>query len=72
MFTEEEKDMIVTALHMRRNFIQTSTVNLGSNDLVHLNVDTIKSLGAEIKVLSDPQMALCLKTTELIDKILRA
>ena len=70
MFTKEEKEMICTSLSMRRNFIQTNTVHLGSNDLVNLSVDNIKSLGADIKVLSDSQMALCLKTTKLIDKIL--
>ena len=69
MLTAEEREMIITALQMRRNFIQTGTVTLSSKDLTNLSVENIKSLGAEIKVLTDSQMEICLKTTKLIDKL---
>ena len=71
MLTAYEKEMIIVALNMRKNYIQTGSVSLGPQDIANVTPEVAKrEFGAELKILSDEQMRLCLATGGLIDKIL--
>jgi len=67
-FTREEKDMIIIGLQMRRNLIQTDNCMLSAHDVERMG----KATDDKIKVLSVEQMQLCVKTEELIGRILNA
>lgn len=60
----EEREMIVVALGMRRNWIETGDVVLSAKD-----VEARKFSDHEIKALSTDQMRLIIRTEELIAKL---
>jgi len=70
MFTKEERDMMITGLQMRRNYIQTGTRLLSLADLANLSTKVIEQMGGKIQALDDDQMQLCLDTNKLIDKLI--
>ncbi len=59
---EEEKEMIIIGLNMRRNYIETGDVNYSAS-----NVEVVK--GLKINPLNVDQMRLIIKTEELINKL---
>ena len=70
--SKEEREMIIIALQMRRNYVQTGTVNLSLSDLETMGEDTFKQCGGKIKGLSLDQMQLCINTEALLTKIINA
>lgn len=72
MLSKEEKEMIIVALNMRLNYIQTGSVNLSPHDVSKIGHDAARcEYGAEIKPLTTEQMRLCVKTEDLTNKIMR-
>ena len=63
VLTREEKNMIVTGLQMRRNYIETGDVNLSALQASRLGKGNINALSSD-------QMRLLVKTEELITKVL--
>ena len=70
MFTKDERDMMITGLMMRKNYIQTGCVNLSPQDVKNMGPEAAKQQGAKIKALVDSQMELCLATGKLITKLI--
>jgi hypothetical protein len=71
MLNSEEKEIIVTALNMRLNYVQTGSVSLSPHDVQAVGADYAKQdYGAEIKPLTVEQMELIVATDRLIKKIL--
>lgn len=69
MFTKKEREMIIIALQMRRNFIQTGTVYLTPQDVENMGSISAKETGAKVHELCDSQMELCADTETLITKL---
>jgi len=61
---ETQTEMIITALHMRANYIETGNVSLSRNDAIKA------SKHACIKMISDDQSRLVLKLRGLAKKLL--
>jgi len=59
----DEHEMIITALNMRRNYIETGNVTTSAQD-------ASKFKDIKVNALTTEQMRLIIKTEELIDKIL--
>ena len=75
---DKEKEMIATALNIRRNYIETGTVSMSAKDVQgisevrHLRDDGYTLLGekkAEVKALSTQQMQLIIDMENLIKRI---
>jgi hypothetical protein len=69
MLTKEEKDMIIMGLQMRRNYVETDTVNLSGRDRGDMGEEAFKACGGKIKSLVMEQMQLIIDTDNLINKI---
>ena len=64
--TRQEIEDIVTALNMRRNFIETGTVTMSANDAVAAKKHTL------IKALEPAQKEAIRRMETLVDRFLRA
>lgn len=60
--SQEEKTMIITALNMRKCYIETGDVVVSANDVAN-------GFPAKVNPLSVDQMKLLIKTDELITKL---
>ena len=63
VLTAEERDMIVTGLNMRRNYIETSDPCICAADAKRMGRNK------EINVLSTNQMEIIIKTEKLINRL---
>ena len=71
LFSKEEKEMIIIALNMRANFVQTGSVSLSPEDVANMGADAAKcEYGAAIKPLTVDQMRLIITTYDIIKKLL--
>jgi hypothetical protein len=67
--SDEEREILLFSLSIRRNVIETGTMTLSAQDAEQMGEETAKAHGATIKALSTDQMKLILTIEALQAKL---
>ena len=70
MFTKEEREMMILALQMRRNLIQTGDAIVSVKDIERMGTKAAAELGFKVKPLEDSQIQCVIDTDCLITKLI--
>jgi hypothetical protein len=73
MFTSEEKELICSALHMRKNVIETGDPILSAADIMRMGKNKPElGHGVGIRALTVDQMRLIIAIDDLMTKVLKS
>jgi hypothetical protein len=73
MFTSEEKELLLSALHMRKNVIETGDHKLAAVDIMRMGKNKPElGRGVEIRALTVDQMRVIVEIDDLMTKILKS
>jgi hypothetical protein len=70
VFTEDERSELYQALAMRSNFIETSTVFMGAQDVLKCGMENAVRAGAKLRPLSQEQVATIALLRGLMTRLL--
>jgi len=70
MFTKEEREMMILALQMRRNLIQTGDASVSVKDIERMGTKAAAEFGAGVRPLEDSQIQCVIDTDCLITKLI--
>ena len=65
----DEKELIRLSLNMRKNYIETGSVSVGSVDVSRLSPEERLKKRVEIKALTIEQMQILIKIQKLLDRL---